>query len=89
VGQVIRLRIERLEAAAAPVNDLSGVGDAELTARLIELEQEIIDDPKATLAQKERALKIMHFPWGRGYAEWTEADRNFFHELSEALRWRR
>ena len=41
-GSSIELRVRRLEAAAVPVNDLSGVGDAELTARLIELEQEII-----------------------------------------------
>jgi hypothetical protein len=83
MGQVIELRVSRLEQAAQPTNDLSGCSDEELTARLMELEQQTLDDPNATPAQKERALKTLHFPWGKRRKEWSEAEKEFFGEMSD------
>jgi hypothetical protein len=50
---------------AAPVNDLSGYSDEAVHDRLMELQRQKLDDPNATPAEKERAAKILHFPWGR------------------------
>jgi hypothetical protein len=82
MGQVIELRIARLEEAARPKSDIDSLTEEELHAALTECWLATISDPHSTQEQVARARRMMALPWGR--KDWSIEELAFF--CSEAHR---